>query len=104
MSYRLALSIVTGVGLLACIIFVVGYWLVTRGSWHREEAGRFLIALTSTIGILFVFVLVGQLTARDDVPWTFMRIFALIIYVEFVAIMWWPLRLLVLAQREKRGS
>lgn len=102
MSYRLAISLVTGAGLLACVVFVAGYWTVTRGGWLREEAGRFLMSLSTLLGVLFTYVLLGQARSDDVVEWSPRRIFALVVYAAFVAVMWWPLRLLWVAQRVQR--
>lgn len=101
MTYTLYITVVTAVGLLACATFVAGYWWVTRGGWVREEAGRFMMAFMATLGVLFALVLTGQLNNPTVVEWTGRRMAVAAVFTAFVAITWWPLRLLVTAQSRR---
>lgn len=88
--------VITGAGIVACVVFIVGYWYVTRGGWFRDEAGRFLMSYAGTVLLLLLIVIVG--------PFPLRRALITITYLAFVLTLWWPLRLLWLAQREKRDD
>jgi hypothetical protein len=87
-------SIVTGVGLAACLTFVVGYWWRTGRSWFRDEAGRFFMAFMGTLGLLFALVLANQWLDG----WPGRQAVTLVVFMFFVLLTWWPLRLLYVAQ------
>ena len=99
MTYRVLLSAVTGVGLIACAAFAVGYWWQTGGRWVRDEAGRFLMAFMGTLGLLFALVLSNQWVG----DWPGRRAVTVVVFTLFVGMTWWPLRLLVIAQRQRKG-
>ncbi len=96
-AYQILIVIITSVGVLACLSFVLGYGWVTRGAFGREEAGRYFMTSMSNKLLLFSLVLSGILWG----DWPGRKILILILYVSFVATTWWPLRLLVIAQRKK---
>lgn len=99
MIYQVLLSVVTGVGLLACTTFVTGYWLATGGRWARDEAGRFLMTFMGTLGALFLLVLTNQWVGE----WPARRGVTVAVFAAFVLMTWWPLRLLLIAQRKRKG-
>jgi len=86
--------IITGLGIVACLAFISGYWWVTRGAWIHEEPGRFMMAYTGTVLFLLLIVIGMPLPLR--------RYLATVLYAMFVATLWWPLRMLWIAQRDKR--
>lgn len=88
---------ITLIGFIPCVLFVVGYWWVTRGRWVKDEAGRFLMALMITLGALYGIGLIGVWHDGEWLSWA-----GIVIFVAFIAEMWWPLRLLWVAQRERR--
>lgn len=98
MTYQVLLSVVTGVGLAACLTFVVGYWWRTGRRWARDEAGRFLMCFMTVLGALFALVLTNQWVG----DWPARRPVTVAVFIAFVAITWWPLRLLVIAQSRRK--
>lgn len=97
--YIAAVMLITAVGLVACLTFVIGYWWVTRGRWATEEAGTFLMLFMMDLTALFAVVLFGQYIdaqVRQGI--------VLATYAGFVVMTWWPLRLLWIAQRERRNK
>lgn len=97
MTYRVLVSVVTGVGFASCATFVIGYWWLTRGTWMRDEAGRFLMAFMGTLGTLLALVLVNQWVGE----WPGRQVVTVALFTTFVAITWWPHRLLIKAQRRQ---
>jgi len=95
MTYGLALSLVTSIGFVGCLAFVVSYWWQTRGAWWKEEAGRFMMAVYVNLAILFLLVMVNQ--QFED--WPGRRWVTFILFLTYVLETWWPLRLLTKAQR-----
>lgn len=100
MTYRLLVSIVTGAGFVSCLTFVVGYWWRTGGTWVRDEAGRFLMAIMGTLGALLGLVLGNQWIGE----WPGRRVVTVVVFTLFVAVTWWPHRLLYKAQRRRRDG
>ena len=98
--YEVLISLITGIGALACLTFVIGYWIVTGGAWIREEAGQFFMSFMAALGMLFTLVLVNAWTDS----WPGQRAITVITFTLFVAETWWPLRLLLLAQRSKKNT
>lgn len=101
-TYVVILTILTALGLLGCLTFIAGYWWVTQGSWIREEPGRFLMTNTSSVAGLLLILLLNQ-WLNDVSLWmdALRRPITMLVSITFVASLWWPLRLLWLAQREK---
>lgn len=91
-------TVICAIGLIPCLWFVIGYWIVTGGKWIREEAGQFLMSFTSTVGGMFLFSIAYSWTQAEWLRWV-----SIALFLAFLAEMWWPLRLLWLAQRERRG-
>lgn len=96
MTAKAVTTLVCFIGLLPCLWFIIGYWIVTGGKWVREEAGQFLMAITGTVGGMFAFSIAYSWAAAEWLRWVSVALF-----IAFIAEMWWPLRLLWLAQREK---
>lgn len=89
--------VMASIGLIPCVVFVVGYWWVTRGAWWRDEAGRFFMLFMGTLGVLFTFVLSGPFSDHGALrTWS-----SIIVFTLFIALTWWPLRLLWIAQRQR---
>lgn len=89
-------TIASFVALIPCLWFIVGYWVVTGGAWRREEAGVFMMSYAIIMALLFTIGIVGN---WYQAQW--MTIAAVLVFLGLVAIMWWPLRLLYRAQRER---
>lgn len=101
--YAIYLTLLTVVGLLGCLAFIGGYWWTTRGRWVREEAGRFLMTIVGSIGGLLTILLLNQwLTGNTLWADVFRRPITAIVSTAFVVSLWWPLRLLWLAEDERR--
>ncbi len=98
--YQILIVVTTSIGILSCLAFVLGYWWVTRGTFGKAEAGRYFMTSMSNKLVLFSLVLSGILWG----DWPGRKVLILILYVSFVATTWWPLRLLILAQRRKSGD
>ncbi len=88
--------VITGLGIVGCLTFIAGYWYLTSGAWIREEPGRFLMSYTVTVLVLLVLVIVG--------PFPYRRLFLTFMYAAFVGTLWWPLRLLWVAQRQQKND
>lgn len=94
------MSLLAGAGAIGCLTFVIQYQRSTKGAWRKHEAGLFLIATYTNLGIIFLDLLAnlvfGQWPGRDFVGVT--------LFVTLVALSWWPLRLLRQANGKKGGS
>lgn len=97
MIEEILLTVICVIGLAPCLLFVIGYWWVTRGKWYVNEVGRFFMSLTTTLGALYALSLISVWIESAWISWV-----ALLIFVAFIIVMWWPLRLLYVAQRERR--
>lgn len=103
--YSFLIHAVTAIGLLGCITFVPVYWTRSKGSWRKTDAGRFLIAIFSTIGLLLSYVMFGLIYFDiTEHPWTGGKWITLVVYAAFAAEMWWPLRLLAKADELQEGG
>lgn len=94
---RIITTIITLIGFIPCLWFVIRYWYVTGGKWIRDEAGQFFMSLIGTLAALFGIGLLGVWYTADWMSWA-----ALIIFTAFILEMWWPLRLLRIAQQQKK--
>lgn len=99
-TLKILMIIITGIGLVGCIFFVIAYWLTTSGAWRKEEAGWFMMVRHITLAVLFMIVIINQVHG----PWPGREFFTLIVFSAFVAELWWPMRLLSRAQRERQGK
>jgi hypothetical protein len=94
--YELASLIVTALGLLGCLWFIVDYHYRTGGSWTKlgswseSDAGRFMMADRVALASLLLLVV----SIRVFGQWPGRQIVTFVIYVFYMAFAWWPLRLL----------
>jgi hypothetical protein len=88
---RVFSGLVTGIGIIGCLFFIVAYHIKSKGSWRKSEIGWFFIAFWATLGALFVVVFVTQIFGSD---WSGRQAVALVLYVGLVVQTWWPARLL----------
>jgi len=86
--------VITVIGIIGCVVFIAWYWISTRGGWVHEEPGWFFMTYASTV-LLLLLIVVG-------VPMPLRRYVITLLYAMFVATLWWPLRMLWIAQRDKR--
>lgn len=100
MTYQLAMAIITGVGFLGCMTFVVAYSVVTRGAWSTREAGRFMMAVYLNLGALFALVMANQVW----LDWPGKRPITFVLFAVYVVQTWWPMRLLHNAQTRRRDG
>lgn len=95
--YLWYLTILTVLGLAGCLLFIGGYWWVTKGGWIREEPGQFMMTYTGSVAGLLTIILLNQWLG----DWGLRRPVTAVVSLAFVGSLWWPLRLLWLAQRER---
>lgn len=96
--YRWVLLGLCMAGFLGCVVFVVRYQLRSRGAWIDSEAGRWMMIGRAEKGALFALVTTNQ--AIGD--WPGRESATLILFSAFVALTWWPSRLLSNAFRPHR--
>ena len=102
--YSITIIALTLLGILGCLTFIAGYWWVTGGKWIKEEPGRFLMTYAGSVSGLLVILLLNQ-SLRDINIWinVLRQPVTILVAIAFVTSLWWPLRLLWLAQRERKG-
>lgn len=54
-------TILTAVGALACLYFVVRYHVSTGGDWRHNPGGRHLMFFTANMGLLFLLIVAARL-------------------------------------------
>lgn len=96
MILEIIVAFISFIALVPCIWFIVGYWIVTGGAWMKQEAGIFLMSFMTILGLLFLIGIIGTWYQPVWLAPVGMAAFLLL-----VAQMWWPLRLLIVAQRER---
>lgn len=92
-------AMATFAGLVPCVWFVVGYWVATGGQWVKDEAGIFLMSFMTIMGLLFTIGIIGIWFEG-----TWLTTIAMVLFIGLIAQMWWPLRLLTIAQRNKKSD
>lgn len=98
MWYRVASLCVTTIGLAGCVTFIVSYIRRSNGAWRDSEAGRFFVIANANLAALFLLVISNQILG----PWPGRQVVAILLYTAYTAQSWWPLRLLLLANRESK--
>lgn len=103
--YSITIVALTILGLIGCLGFVIGYWWVTGGKWIKNEAGQFLMTYAGSVAGLLTILLLNQWLVRSQL-WldSFRRPITLLVSIAFVTSLWWPWRLLWLAQRNRREA
>ncbi len=96
--YRVFLLALCVLGLLGCLVFVIGYQVRSRGAWRDSDAGRWLMIGRAEKAALFALVIVNQLFPA----WPGRQFVTVAIFTVFVALTWWPSRLLSKAFRPQR--
>lgn len=89
---------ITSVGLLNCLVFCVGYHIYSRGNWRRSEHGVFLMLSVGCLGSLFALIISTRLFGM----WPGRPVVSLVLYSAYVAVSFWPTRLLWLSYRRKK--
>lgn len=98
--YQLTLFILCLLGFLGCLVFVVQYQRYTRGAWRDRESGRWLMIGRAEKAALFLLVTVNQVIP----DWPGRQAVTLTLFGIFVALTWWPARLLSKANRPRRTA
>jgi hypothetical protein len=88
-----AFQVVTGIGLILCLIFVIAFHIKTGGFWRRSEAGRWLMLGRVNILLLFSFVLLNR-RWEWFFEWAGREWVLFGLYTLFALQTLWPLRLL----------
>lgn len=96
--YRLVLMAFCVAGMLGCLVFVIRYQVRSHGAWRDSEAGRWLMIGRAEKGALFALVIAGQI-APD---WPGRQAVTIVMFGAFVALTWWPSRLLSRAMNRPR--
>jgi hypothetical protein len=91
---------ITGVGLLNCLVFCISYWVLTRGHWWGDEAGRFLMLFFGCLGSVFIVVILNRILGN----YPGRQIVITILYLALVIATGWPMRLLWQTRQEKRKT
>jgi Ca2+/Na+ antiporter len=102
-----AFQVVTGIGFIICLVFVIAFHIKTGGAWRRSEAGRWLMLGRSNFVMLFGLLLLAYASSRfrlwEGTQWIFLGA-----YTVFALQNLWPLRLLWhedrIARIKKEGS
>lgn len=100
MTYKVLLFIITATGFVGCLSFVVTYWIKSGGDWWHTETGRFLFVVYVNLGSLFLLIMTNQVFG----DWPGRKLVTLGLYITYAVESWWPLRLLIRAQRHKEGE
>lgn len=96
---QIAGLVITGAGVIGTHTWLIRYWVTSRGSWTRTEAGRFMWAQPAGWAALFDVAFLNR--AVGDYPGH--DVLILLLYAVLVAIgAFWPHRLLSLANREAK--
>lgn len=101
MNYEISMSIAVSVGIMGCVVFVIGYWWVTRGRWVEDEVGQYFMSSNAVVAALLGIILMNLWFGPE---WPGRRHVTFTLILAFIVTRWWPLRLLWLAQREKRQN
>lgn len=96
--FQTATLCITAVGLINCIIFCIGYWHSSSGSWFNSEYGRFLMMFIGCMGSLFALIVANRVFGM----WPGRLVVTLILYSTYVGATFWPLRLLWLSNYKRR--
>lgn len=94
----LFLLLITAVGLLGCIAFVVAY--VRQAGWKIwfNEEGSFLLVVYLNLGTLFMLGIINSIFG----DWPGRTVISLVLYMTYAIEAWWPLRLLLRRNRDAR--
>lgn len=97
--YVAATLAVTSVGLASCLVFCIGYWIFSKGTWWRSEHGRFLMLFMGCLGTLFALII----SSRVFGDWPGRQIVSLVLYLSYVVVSLWPVRLLWISFRRSKA-
>lgn len=97
-AYRWVLLGLCALGFVGCVVFVVSYQVRSRGAWADSEAGRWLMIGRAEKAALFALVLMNMAAGN----WPGRQSVTLVLFGAFVALTWWPSRLLSKAFRPHR--
>lgn len=98
--YQMVLMAFCMVGLLGCLVFVIRYQVRSRGAWRDSEAGRWLMIGRAEKAALFALVIAGQAVPN----WPGRQAVTVAVFGAFVALTWWPSRLLSRATDRPRRT
>lgn len=94
-----AVLAITSIGLINCLVFCAGYQIKSKGGWRKSEHGVFMMLFIASLGTLFALIISTRLFG----DWPGRMVVSTLLYTGYVAITFWPTRLLVLAFRDKRA-
>jgi hypothetical protein len=98
MNFRWFFIVVSIIGFVGCVAFIAQYWVKAGNEWMKAEAGRFFMGVYSNLAALFLYVIIGNLYPTwEGRIWGWV-----ILYSIFAIEAWWPLRLLVDAQKDAK--
>jgi len=100
MIYRVLTLVIPAVGLAGCAVFIVRYWLRSKGAWRKTDAGRFFMVVYANLAALFAVVILNQVFG----DWFMRRWIILILYTSYAVCAWWPSRLLTRAQADAQAA
>lgn len=92
--------VITSIGLLNCVRFCFRYWYRSNGDWKSTEYGQFFMALFLVFAGLFSLIISSRIWG----VWPGRAIVATALYAAFVAMTFWPPRLLSLSFKERVES
>lgn len=93
-----AFQVVTGIGFIICLVFVIAFHVKTGGAWRRSEAGRWLMLGRANFMLLFGLLLLAYVSSWFN-TWAGARWIFLCVYGAFALQTLWPLRLLFHQER-----
>lgn len=90
-------TVLSVLGAVGCWYFVVAYWALTRGDWHRTAAGRHVMQFTANLGVLFSLIVLARLWP----DYIGRPVITLVAFAALVAQLMWRIVLMHRAQRQK---
>lgn len=88
--YRITTSILTGLGLVACIAFCTHYFIRTRG-YRRSEYWYMLMAWPTSLGALLLYIFVARFIGQS----LFRQVVGLVLYSSLLVMVPWLHRLML---------
>lgn len=98
--YQLFAGVLTGAGLVGCILASVAYQIRSNGAWRHYPEGRWFMTFFVNMGLLFALVLSLQIYG----DWFGRRVFGIMVYTALIGLVWGAVRLLFSARKWAKGD
>jgi len=97
-GYRLVYFVLEAIAFSGCATFVTWYHFSTHGAWRKDEAGVMLMMVYSDLAALLLWIMFTPML----IHWRIYRPVTLTLFTLFSAFTWWPLRVLLISQRNAK--